>query len=177
MEQLSVWLEQANEEGRAALNSLRASRTETNDLGGDLRQATEACTLRGNGEVAFSVSGETRDMHPIVRNEIYRIGYEAIRNACQHSEATLLEVELRYDQDLSLRVKDNGVGIHSVVASEGKEGHFGLTGIRERAARIGAKLTIVSSAKSGTEITLVVPEGLVFRKAGEIPLENDAAFA
>lgn len=163
MEQLSVWLEQANEEGRAALNSMRTSTTETNDLTEALRWVTEACTLRENGEVAFSVSGETRDMHLIVRDEIYRIGYEAIRNACQHSEATRLEVELRYAQDFSVRVKDNGVGIDPVIASKGREGHFGLIGMRERAAGIGAKLTIVSSANSGTEIKLVVPGGLVFR--------------
>jgi signal transduction histidine kinase len=111
-------------------------------------------------------------MHPIVRDEIYRIGYEAIRNACQHSNASQFDVELKYAQDLSVRVKDNGNGIDPVVASEGKEGHFGLNGMRERAARIGAKLTIVSSANTGTEITLVVPGGLVFRKAGETPLET-----
>jgi len=59
----------------------------------------------------FSVVGDARDMHPIVRDEIYRIGYEAIRNACMHSGASRLEVELRYAQDLAVRVGDNGTGI------------------------------------------------------------------
>jgi signal transduction histidine kinase/ligand-binding sensor domain-containing protein len=172
MEQLAAWLGQANEEGRAALNSLRTSATETNDLAEAFRRATEACKLQENAEVRFSVVGCAREMHPIVRDEIYRIGYEAIRNACQHSNASQFDVELKYAQDLSVRVKDNGNGIDPVVASEGKEGHFGLNGMRERAARIGAKLTIVSSANTGTEITLVVPGGLVFRKAGETPLET-----
>jgi signal transduction histidine kinase len=171
MEQLAAWLGQSNEEGRAALNSLRTSATETNDLAEAFRRATEACKLQENAEVRFSVVGCAREMHPIVRDEIYRIGYEAIRNACQHSFASQFDVELKYAQDLSVRVKDNGNGIDPVVASEGKEGHFGLNGMRERAARIGAKLTIVSSAKMGTEITLVVPGGLVFRKADETPLE------
>ena len=157
MEQLSVWLGQATEESRVALNSLRVTTTETNDLAEALRRATEACKPRENSEVAFSVVGEKRDMHPIVRDEIYRIGYEAIRNACQHSQATQLEVELKYGQDLIVKVKDNGVGIDQIVAAEGKDGHFGLQGMRERAARIGAKLNIVSSANSGTKITLVVP--------------------
>jgi signal transduction histidine kinase len=93
-------------------------------------------------------------MHPIVRDEIFRIGYEAIRNACVHSSASKLEVELTYNRDLSLRIADNGVGIDSVVAEQGKDGHFGLQGMRERTVRIGGKLTIVSSASSGTEIKL-----------------------
>ncbi len=116
-------------------------------------------------EAALSVVGDAREMHPIVRDEIYRIGYEAIRNAYLHSQATRLEVELRYEQDLTVRVRDNGVGIEPAIASQGKEGHFGLRGMRERAARIGAHLTIATSPASGTDITLVVPGRIVFRKA------------
>jgi signal transduction histidine kinase len=107
-------------------------------------------------------------MHPIVRDEIYRIGYEAIRNACAHSSASQLGVELTYGQDLVLRVADNGVGIDSVVADWGKEGHFGLQGMRERAVRIGAKLTLASSSALGTEIKLVVPGGIIFQKTGPV---------
>ncbi len=172
MTQLSVWLGQATEEGRAALNSLRTTTTEKNDLAEAFRRATESCRLRESAAASFSVVGDSREMHPIVRDEIYRIGYEAIRNACQHSKASRLEVELRYAQDLSVCVKDNGVGIDPVVAAQGKDGHFGLQGMRERAARIGAKLSIASSAVSGTEIKLVVPGGIVFRKAADNLLET-----
>ena len=164
MTQLSSWLGQATDEGRAALNSLRATTTEKNDLAESFRRATESCQLGESSKVEFSVVGNSKDMHPIVRDEIYRIGYEAIRNACRHSKGSRLEVELRYAQDLSLRVKDNGVGINPAVAAEGREGHFGLQGMRERAARIGAKLNIISSETSGTEITLVVPGGIIFTK-------------
>jgi signal transduction histidine kinase len=75
-----------------------------------------------------------------------------------------LEVELTYSQDLSLRVADNAVGIDSEVADRGKGGHFGLQGMRERAARIGGKFTVASSPSSGTEISLIVPGGIVFHK-------------
>jgi len=102
-------------------------------------------------------------MHPIVRDEVYRIGYEAIRNSIVHSHATRLQVELRYEQDLYLRVKDNGVGIDSVVLSQRKDEHFGLQGMKERAARIGGKLTLVSST-CGTEVVITVPGSIVFRK-------------
>lgn len=169
LEQLSVWLGEATQEGRDKLNSLRTSTTEKNDLAGALRRAAATCRFRESAAATFAVFGDSRDMHPIVRDEIYHIGYEAIRNAHLHSKASRLEVELRYAHDLSVRVKDNGVGIDPLVVTEGKDGHFGLKGMRERAARIGANLTIVSSANSGTEIKVVVPGGIVFRKAGIPP--------
>ncbi|HEV2802254.1 MAG TPA: two-component regulator propeller domain-containing protein [Pyrinomonadaceae bacterium] len=171
MEQLSGWLGQAVQEGRTALNSLRTSATETNDLAEAFRRATVACQLPASMTVAFSVVGEARNVHPVARDEVYRIGYEAIRNACRHSQASRLEVELRYAQDLSVRVRDNGIGINPVVAATGRDGHFGLKGMRERAERIGGNLTINSSADAGTEIRLVVPGGAAFRKADSPRLE------
>src|SRR5260370_28225661 len=106
--------------------------------------------------VTFSVVGDAKVMHPIVRDEIFRIGYEAIRNACTHSGASRLEIELRYARDLTLRVHDNGTGIDPAISDRGKDGHFGLRGMRERTARIGGKLTLMSSS-NWTEIKLVVP--------------------
>jgi signal transduction histidine kinase/ligand-binding sensor domain-containing protein len=162
MEQLSEWLARAIQEGRAALNSLRTSTTQRNDLADALQRATENGFVPGSMAVNFSVIGVPGDMHPVVRDEVYRIGYEAIRNAGLHSSATQLAVELRYSQDLTLRVSDNGIGIDPAIVEKGRDGHFGLQGMRERAARIGAKLALVTSA-SGTEIKLVVPGGIIFR--------------
>jgi signal transduction histidine kinase len=101
----------------------------------------------------FSVLGVPERCTPIVRDEVYRIGYEAIRNAFMHSQAKKLEVSLKYGQDLNLRVSDDGVGIDPMVASKGKAGHFGLQGMRERAGRIGAKLSLISNL-TGTELSL-----------------------
>ena len=75
-----------------------------------------------------------------------------------------MEVELKYAHDLTVRVSDNGTGMDPVVLEKGKRGHFGLPGMRERAERIGAKLSLVSSYATGTEITIVVPGSIVFRK-------------
>ncbi|HEY9402459.1 MAG TPA: two-component regulator propeller domain-containing protein [Pyrinomonadaceae bacterium] len=169
MEQLSSWLAQAVSEGRAALNSLRTSTTERNDLAAALRRATDACMTRGSMASTLSVVGETREMHPIVRDEVYRIGYEAIRNACAHSGASQLVVELRYEQDLVVSVKDNGRGIDQAIAENGKPGHFGLQGMRERAARIGGRLRLISSANSGTEVALVVPGNVVYGGESAVP--------
>lgn len=72
-------------------------------------------------------------------------------------------MEISYAQDLTLRVKDNGVGIDPLVVDNGKDGHFGLQGMRERTARIGGKLSVLSSPATGTEIKLVVPGSIIFR--------------
>jgi len=89
-------------------------------------------------EAIFNVNGDAREMHPIVRDEIYLIGYEAIRNAHAHSAGSRIDATLTYAGDLSLSVRDNGIGIDSLIAEAGRDGHFGLPSMRERAARIGA---------------------------------------
>jgi signal transduction histidine kinase len=114
LEQVSVWLARATQEGRAALNSLRTATTQTNDLAEALRRVTQDGVIRSSMTVTFSVVGDAREIHPIVRDEIYRIGYEAIRNACTHSGASQLEVELIYAHDLTLRVSDNGIGLSPI---------------------------------------------------------------
>jgi signal transduction histidine kinase/ligand-binding sensor domain-containing protein len=163
MEKLSTWLGRATEEGRAALHSLRTSTTEGNDLAGAFRRALEECRIRSSMKVSLQVVGQTREMHPIVRDEVYRIGYEAIRNASVHSQATQLRVELSYGQDLSVRISDNGAGIDPDMVLRGKQGHFGLQNMRERAARIMSKFSVESSAGSGTAIILTVPGGIIYR--------------
>ena len=106
------------------------------------RRSAKPATLA----VTVTVRGESRDLHPIVRDEIYRIGYEAIRNAYAHSQATELEIELAYAYDFTLRITDNGTGIEPAIAGAGKQARFGLPGMRERAANIGATLSIVNAA-------------------------------
>jgi signal transduction histidine kinase len=164
LEQLSAWLGQATAEGRTALHSLRSSATEKNDLAAAFRRAIDECGMRSSMAGHFLLAGEARDMHPVVRDEVYRIGYEAIRNACVHSEGSRLDVVLKYDEDLTLRVSDNGRGIDATVAERGREGHFGLRGMRERARGIGGKFTIATGGSSGTEITLVVPGRIAFQR-------------
>lgn len=172
LEQLSEWLVRATDEGRAALHSLRTSTIETNDLAAGLRRALEDCRREPSMETVFDVKGNTREMHPIVRDEIYLIGYEAIRNAHAHSAGGRIDVTLTYADDLSLSVRDDGIGINSVIAEAGKDGHFGLPSMRERSARIGGRLTIETSANHGTEIKIVIPGSLAFRRPRPSPLDK-----
>jgi signal transduction histidine kinase len=164
VEQLSVWLARATQESRAALNSLHMSTLERNDLAAAFRRAIDECRLQNSMASSFSLVGEPQEMHPIVRDEVYRIGYEAIRNACLHSHAGQLWVELTYSTDLTLRIRDDGVGMDAELAGSGREGHFGLRGMRERAARIAGDLEIESSA-AGTRVELIVPGGLIYSNA------------
>src|SRR5260370_12826759 len=148
LEQLSVWLARAMQEGRAAVKSPRTTTTQTNDLAEALRRVTEDSLIPTSMAVTFSVVGDAREMHANVRDEIYRIGYEAIRNACMHSRASQLEVELRYAHDLTLRVTDNGTGIDPAIADQGKNGHSVLHWMRERTARTGGSFVLGGSPSS-----------------------------
>jgi signal transduction histidine kinase/ligand-binding sensor domain-containing protein len=154
---------QAITEGREAVQGLRASTVESNDLaqaittlGEQLAAETSGATLVG---LHVEVAGTPRNLHPIVRDEIYRIAGEALRNAFRHAEAQQIEVEFRYDErQLRLRIRDDGKGIDAMfLAAEGRTGHFGLHGMRERAKLMGGKLTVWTAAESGTEIELTIP--------------------
>ncbi|WP_263358902.1 ligand-binding sensor domain-containing protein [Acidicapsa ligni] len=162
LKQVSGWLEQAIAEGRATLNSLRSSTTLKNELGPALRRAAENGVVPERMTVSVSIIGDARELHPIVRDELYRIGYEAIQNAKAHSHGSRLSIDLTYGQNLTLHVGDNGVGIDPGYAASGREDHHGLQGMRERAARIQGRLTILSSTESGTDISVIVPGNVSF---------------
>jgi signal transduction histidine kinase len=155
-------------EGRDAVQGLRASAAEGNDLADAFRAIGEELGNVNGKDVSLrvDVQGAPRDLHPIVRDEVFRIGSEALRNAFRHAAARQIEVELRYDdRQLRLRVRDDGKGIDpEVLRAEGREGHFGLHGMRERAKLVGGKLTIWSGPDSGTEIELSIPAAHAYSK-------------
>jgi len=165
-EQLDSAINEAAEaitEGRDAVQELRASVVETKDLAVALRTLGEelAADQAGDGSVVLDVmvEGAPRALHPIVRDEIYRIACEAMRNAFRHADATRIEVGLRYDErQFRVRVRDDGKGIDpKFLAGEERAGHFGLHGMRERTRLIGGKLTVWTAVDFGTEAELIIP--------------------
>jgi signal transduction histidine kinase len=158
-------------EGRDAVQGLRDSTVQTNDLARAINTLGEelATELADRGTSAFcvTVEGEARDLHPILRDEIYRIAGEALRNAFRHAQARHIEVEIRYDnQQFRLRVRDDGKGMDSAVLSgQGPGGHYGLSGMRERAKLIGGKLVVWSEVDSGTEVDLSIAAGTAYATA------------
>jgi signal transduction histidine kinase len=158
-------------EGRDAVQGLRTSATETNDLVDSLRALAEelANENRSDASLQLEVQGTPRALHPIVRDEVFRIAGEALRNAFRHADAKHIEVELRYDKRrLRVRLRDDGKGIDpEVLRTEGREGHFGLRGMRERAKVAGGKLTVWSGLDAGTEVELSIPASHAYSSSSE----------
>jgi hypothetical protein len=147
---------------------LRASTLERNDLAMAIRTlgdelATDASTAQPP-TLSVAVEGQTRDLHPIVRDDICKIAAEALRNAFRHAQARKVEVEIRYDDEqFRLRVRDDGRGIdREVLARQGIDGHYGLRGMPERADLIGGKLAVWSEGGMGTEVELHLPANVIY---------------
>ena len=159
---------QAITEGRDAVQGLRTSTAERNDLAVSIRtlgdELANDASVHHPPTFSVAVEGQTRDLHPIVRDEIYKIAAEALRNAFRHAHAGRVEVDIRYDEEqFRMRVRDDGQGIDAaVLANQGLEGHYGLRGMPERAAQIRGKLAVWSEVGAGTEVELRLPASIVY---------------
>src|SRR4029077_14983127 len=138
-------------EGRKTVQDLRSAFT-TSDLAEAVRAVGDELASRDAADFRVVVEGRVRNLNPIVRDEVYSIAREALRNAFAHAHATHIDAEITFDERvLQLRIRDDGKGIAPEFAEQGRGGHFGLAGMQERARRIGAKLAILSGAGTGTE--------------------------
>jgi len=159
---------QAIAEGRDAVQGLRASTIETKHLAEALRTLGEELagnkTNQNRPVFDVKVEGAAHKLHPVLRDEVYRIASEAVRNAFQHAQARRIEVEIRYGGDeFRLQIRDDGRGIDSqIVADKGREGHWGLRGMLERAKLVGGNLEILSKLDSGTAIQLSIPASAAY---------------
>jgi len=167
-------IEQAREaitEGRDAVLGLRSSTVISSDLARAISTFGEGLAADQAGgncpDFRVQVEGTSRDLAPLVREEVYRIAREALRNAFRHAQAERIEVEIRHDRrELRLRVRDNGKGIDPKVLGEGRRpGHHGLPGMQERAELVGGKLAVWSELDSGTEAELTIPASVAYSKA------------
>jgi signal transduction histidine kinase len=162
LDRIAEWLEAASREGRTALEALRISE-DTGDLLAALRRAAVDCGPQRSIHIHTSTIGQRRDLHPIARDEVYRIGYEAVRNACTHSGAAELWIEVEYKRRVRLLVRDNGRGFDVAARRVSAGGNFGIAGMQERARRIGGTLTISSSVDSGTAVSLSIPGRAIYQ--------------
>jgi signal transduction histidine kinase/ligand-binding sensor domain-containing protein len=153
------------EEGRDRVLNLREGTGTVAELGQALAAAGEQLALLYPAEFRASIEGEPRDLHPIAREELLFIGREALANAFRHAAAGMIEAEVSYgDAALTMRVRDDGRGIDAEVLRIGRPGHWGLSGMRERATNIRAALEIWSRPGAGTEIELSLRAELAYRK-------------
>ena len=161
-------MRQVIDEGRNAVRGLRSSKTASLDLEQAFARIQKEFVVSNPAservEFRVIVDGEQKPLHPVLRDEVYRIGREALLNAFRHSRAHKIEIELRYSpKRLTVLVRDDGRGIDPKVLKTGRDGHWGLVGMRERADRIGAQLHVMSSSSAGTEIELDIPGNIVFQ--------------
>jgi signal transduction histidine kinase len=145
---------------------MRSSTEITNDLAQALRTLGDELSSEGSADFRVVVEGSSRDVHPILRDEVYGLAREAIRNAFRHAEAKVIEAEIGYGGDLRVRIRDDGKGIDPAMLNEGRPSHYGVPGMRERAARIGGKLKIWSAPGAGTEIELSIPGSIAYGTTG-----------
>ncbi|HUP07120.1 MAG TPA: triple tyrosine motif-containing protein [Caldimonas sp.] len=156
-------------EGRDAVQALRDSTVQRNDLALAIgllgEQLSQDASGRAPAKLGMTVHGDIRELHPLVRDEIYRIAAEALRNAFAHAQAHRIDVDVRYERDrFELSVRDDGTGIDAAILSEGVEGHFGLRGMQERAKVIGGTLSIESEPGAGTQVRLTVPASRAYAR-------------
>lgn len=164
-------LEQAEEvltEGRDRVSNLRALEGNV-DLAADLTDVIAQVGSDAPLPITVTVEGHARPLEPAVREELLRIGEEAIRNALRHANASKVEIGLVYARHLRLGILDDGAGFPDEVATAGRRpGHFGLVGMTERAQRIGGRLEIATSQGGGTRIQVTVPGRLAYPRGRTI---------
>jgi signal transduction histidine kinase/ligand-binding sensor domain-containing protein len=152
-------------EGRQRVRDLRSEGTTDTDLPESLARCGKELTQDYATPFELTVTGTPRPLDPSVWQEVYRIGREAMTNAFRHAAASKIEAELTYLQSgLRVTIRDNGHGIEPEILNGGRAGHWGLSGMRERAERIGGQLNIWSQQAGGTEVDLTVPGKVAYPK-------------
>jgi len=164
VEQVLGTMGQVVEEGRNVLRGLRCWRDDADHLGESLSRVGEGLALDDGVDFRLRVEGTARAVHPVIREEVYGVGREALLNAFRHARARGVQVEIGYSpRALRLLVRDDGCGIDSTVLASRRPECSGLTTMRERAERIGGRFRVRSRAGAGTEVELSVPGGIAFR--------------
>jgi signal transduction histidine kinase len=165
VQRISQQLRQLIDESRHTVRHLRLRRSQEEDLERALTQISSDLAASRKVKYSVVVEGTPRSLRPVVRDEIYRIGGEALANVFRHADASAVETVLEYGREhFRILVRDDGKGIDPEVLTAGREGHFGLSGMRERARKIGARFKIRTAAGAGTEIDLIVPSSAAFER-------------
>ncbi len=160
-------------EGRELMLDLRAGPGNAMELGDALLAAGNDLKRVYPADFRITINGEPVPLHPVVFDEVHRLAREALSNAFRHSHAKSIETELHYERNqFRVCIRDDGVGIPAAVLSHGfRAGHWGLPGMRERAAKLGGHIDIWSRPGAGAEIELRVPAGAAYvarRRRGKL---------
>src|ERR1043165_2405264 len=154
---------QVIEEGRNAVRGLRTNTADPLELEQAFARIKEELPTAQGIDYHLTAEGTSRPLRQAIRDEVYRVGHEALINAFRHSQATKVELEMEYSaKSFRVLVRDDGIGIDESVIKQGREGHWGLSGMRERSQEIGGKLKVWSRAGAGTEVELTIPARIAY---------------
>lgn len=158
-------LSQVVDEGQSALQRLRSpGNSDSLDVEEAFSRIRQEFALEDQIDFRVTVEGQPRPVHPIIRDEVYRIGREALLNAFRHSNAKRIEVEVIYkSRHLRVIIRSNGCAIDPKALQSEREEHFGIAGMHERAQWIGARLKVRSRGANETEVELSVPGDVAFQ--------------
>ncbi len=156
-------MSQITEEGRSALRGLRMPESDSFNLEISLSRLRQEFVIDEKTTYRVIAQGAPRPLRPLIRDDVYRIGREAVVNAFLHAHANNIEVEVEYaNRYLRVWVRDDGRGMDPIVLKAGREGHWGLPGMRERSESIGSSLKLRSRVGAGTEVELTTPGTIAF---------------
>jgi signal transduction histidine kinase len=164
------------EEGRGRMMSLRRP-THREHLPNAIAVAGKELQRDWQRKYRVIVHGEMRDLRPMVRDDVYKIGREALNNAFRHAAASEIEAEFIYeDSQMRVYVRDDGCGIDSAALSDRSHGvHRGILDMHRKARKAGAILEIRSRRNAGTELELRIPASLAYEVDGSRPTCEDTA--
>jgi signal transduction histidine kinase len=151
-------------EGRITLQSLRQPRVTASALIESLRRTADAYPDGNRPPIEYRLDGQERLLRPETAEDLCEIAAEALRNALKHAGKGSVQVDLRYGSTaFELVIRDEGHGMTEQELQAGVPGHFGLAGMRERAARMGADLSIISAPGRGTSVRVSVPAARAYQ--------------
>ena len=143
-------------EARASVSDLRDPNLLVRDLPEALREALAHQVRETGADLDFSATGPSVPLRATTQNHLLRIAREAVSNALRHGKASNVRCHLTYSREgVALEIEDNGSGFDSSQATP--LGHFGLTGMHERANKIQAQFSLTSNPGFGTKIRLYLP--------------------
>jgi len=167
------------EQARVAVTDLRWFASGEADLESALRAMLQGMPVpfpASAPEHRIVVEGKPRSMVPLVRDEVLQIAREAFRNALLHARARVVRIEVSWGAArFSLRVRDDGVGLNEKLILHGRDGHWGLQGMRERTRQVGGSLEIRSEEAVGTAVELSIPAARAYAKTVRPARENQHA--
>jgi len=157
------------EESRHALRGLRSPSNTAGELHQAFSRVPEELGSAQTVHFQVIVEGQSRPLSQFIRDDVYRMGREALVNAFRHARAKSIQVQLEYGtSQFRVLVRDDGCGIDDDVLRAGRDGHWGLPGMRERAEKIGARLRLSSRPAYGTEVELSIPARIAFVESSSL---------